>query len=91
MGTHAIGPQWRSENYFRESVLSFPPFYSFQGSSSGLQACVVSALSAQVTQEKLFSSQKNNSLVYPERLCQCLTNTEVGAHSHLLNKAQGPQ
>jgi hypothetical protein len=26
----------------------------------------------------------------PERLCQCLTNTEVDAHSHPLDRAQGP-
>ena len=31
-------------------------------------------------------------LIYlsPERLCQCLTNTEVGAHSHPLDRAQVP-
>jgi hypothetical protein len=27
----------------------------------------------------------------PKRLYQCLTNTEVDAHSHLLDKVQGPQ
>jgi hypothetical protein len=27
----------------------------------------------------------------PERLCQCLTNTEVDAHRHPLDGAQGPQ
>jgi hypothetical protein len=27
----------------------------------------------------------------PVRLCQCLTNTEVDAHSHPLDSAQGPQ
>jgi hypothetical protein len=27
----------------------------------------------------------------PARLCQCLTNTEVDAHSHPLEGAQGPQ
>ena len=27
----------------------------------------------------------------PERLCQGLTNTEVDAHSHPLDEAQGPQ
>jgi hypothetical protein len=27
----------------------------------------------------------------PERLCQCLTNTEVDVHSHPLGRAQGPQ
>ena len=27
----------------------------------------------------------------PERLCQALTNTEVDAHSHPLDRAQGPQ
>ena len=25
------------------------------------------------------------------RLCQCLANTEVDAHSHLLDRTQGPQ
>ena len=35
----------------------------------------------------------DRSLIWlsPERLCQCLTNTEVYAHSHPLNGAQGPQ
>jgi hypothetical protein len=35
----------------------------------------------------------DRSLIYmfSERLCQCLTNTEVFAHSHLLDGAQGPQ
>ena len=27
----------------------------------------------------------------PEELCQCLANTEVDAHSHPLDGAQGPQ
>jgi hypothetical protein len=27
----------------------------------------------------------------PERLCQCLTNTEVDTHSHPLDQVQGPQ
>jgi hypothetical protein len=27
----------------------------------------------------------------PIRLCQCLANTEVDAHSHLLDGTQGPQ
>jgi hypothetical protein len=33
------------------------------------------------------------SLIYlsPERLCQCLTNTEVDAHIHTLKEAQGTQ
>jgi hypothetical protein len=31
--------------------------------------------------------QTGSSLV---RLCQCLTNTEVDAHSHLLDGTQGP-
>jgi hypothetical protein len=30
-------------------------------------------------------------LLTPERLCQCLTNTEVEAHSHSLDWAQVPQ
>jgi hypothetical protein len=30
-------------------------------------------------------------LLSPERLCQCLTNTELDAHSHPLDIAQGPQ
>jgi hypothetical protein len=25
------------------------------------------------------------------RLCQCLANTEVDVHSHLLDETQGPQ
>jgi hypothetical protein len=35
----------------------------------------------------------DRSLIWlsPERLCQCLTNTKVDAHSHPLDRAQGPQ
>jgi hypothetical protein len=30
-------------------------------------------------------------ILSPVRLCQCLANTEVDAHSHLLDRAQGLQ
>ena len=30
-------------------------------------------------------------MLSPERLFQCLANTEVDAHSHPLDRAQGPQ
>jgi hypothetical protein len=35
----------------------------------------------------------DRSLIYlsPARLCQCVANTEVDAHSHSLERAQGPQ
>ena len=41
-----------------------------------------------------FKVEMNKSFketLFPERLCQCLTNTEVVAHGHPLDKAQGPQ
>jgi hypothetical protein len=36
-------------------------------------------------------ADRNLIKLSPERLSQCLINTEVDAHSHPLDRAQGPQ
>jgi hypothetical protein len=46
-----------------------------------------------VENEKAEQELIDRSLIHlsSERLCQCLTNTEVDAHSHPLDRTQGPQ
>jgi hypothetical protein len=38
----------------------------------------------------LHGKNLSNTYLSPERLCQCLTNTEMDAHRHPLDGTQGP-
>jgi hypothetical protein len=67
--------------------------YPVEGHSGSFQFLAIIKKAAMNIVDHVSFELADRSLIYlsPERLCQCLTNTEVNAHRHPLDGAQGLQ